>query len=169
MSAAAKAVQAAATAAKPRGKVGIIVSAGMMPKMVKVRVPTPVWNEHLRKYFHRHIDVLSHDERSACRTGDVVRILPIERASKLKRHMVAEVISPFGTGERIPIETPEELEERMNARRTARAENRAEKIAAKQATIEATKKAKREKYEKNLAAKEGNAAVDAAGEEKPPS
>ncbi|KAF3908029.1 hypothetical protein ABW21_db0201742 [Orbilia brochopaga] len=150
-SAATKAVQAAATAAKPRGKVGIIVSAGLMPKLVKVRVPTPVWNQHLRKYFHRHIDILSHDERSACRAGDVVRILPIERASKLKRHMVAEVISPFGTGDRIPIETPEELDERMNRRRTVRSERRADKKAEKQEAIDAHKKAKKEKNERLLA------------------
>ncbi|KAJ6263750.1 LOW QUALITY PROTEIN: hypothetical protein Dda_2321 [Drechslerella dactyloides] len=158
MSAAAKAVQAAAKAAKPRGKVGIIVSAGMMPKMVKVRVPTPVWNEHLRKYFHRHVDILSHDERSACRAGDVVRILPIERASKLKRHMVAEVISPFGTGDRIPIETPEELDERMNARRTVRSERRAEKLSQKRSAIEAFKQAKKDKQAK----RDGHAASDAS-------
>ncbi|KAF3114472.1 hypothetical protein TWF706_008389 [Orbilia oligospora] len=44
------AVQAAArSTSKPFTRVGVVVSAGKMPKMIKVRVPSPVWNSKLRK------------------------------------------------------------------------------------------------------------------------
>ncbi|KAF3925280.1 hypothetical protein ABW20_dc0106654 [Dactylellina cionopaga] len=105
-------------------RVGIVVSAGLQPKMVKVRVPMPVWNAKLRKYFHHHQDHLTHDENSACLAGDVVRIQPFQRHSKHKKHVIYEVISPFGTGERKPIETPEERAERLKIKRDAKLDKR---------------------------------------------
>ncbi|KAF3939288.1 hypothetical protein ABW19_dt0209742 [Dactylella cylindrospora] len=93
--------------------------------MIKVRVPMPVWNKKLRKYFEHHEDHLTHDENSACRTGDVVRIQPFQKSSKHKKHVVYEIITPFGTGDRKPIETPEERERRLREKREAKVERKA--------------------------------------------
>lgn len=37
-----------------------------------------------------------HDPRSSLRTGDIVRILPGWRVSKHVRHVVTEIVAPFG-------------------------------------------------------------------------
>ncbi|KAK6540292.1 hypothetical protein TWF694_009101 [Orbilia ellipsospora] len=136
---------AAAQATKPKifTRVGIVVSAGLQPKMVKVRVPSPVWNSHLRKYLHWHKDHLAHDETSACLAGDVVRIQPYLRHSKHKKHVVYEIISPFGTGERKAIETPEERETRWKEKRDAKLERREVKRKEKEEKIMAGKKRKK--------------------------
>ncbi|EPS45393.1 hypothetical protein H072_577 [Dactylellina haptotyla CBS 200.50] len=150
----AAAVTAAATAAvKPKvfTRVGIVVSAGMQPKMVKVRVPMPVWNSKLRKYFHHTKDHLAHDENSACLAGDVVRIQPFQRHSKHKKHVVYEVISPFGTGERKAIETPEEREARLKAKRDVKLEKREVRRKIEEEKMLAKKRGKEVQAEESAA------------------
>ncbi|KAF3194168.1 hypothetical protein TWF225_008330 [Orbilia oligospora] len=128
------AVQAAArSTSKPFTRVGVVVSAGKMPKMIKVRVPSPVWNSKLRKYFHHTKDHLTHDENSACEAGDIVRIQPFVKHSKHKKHVVYEIISPFGTSERKPIETPEERDARIQADKDKKLEKKATRRANKEA------------------------------------
>jgi len=61
-----------------------------------------------------------------------VRILPFAKSSKHKRHVVHQVVTPFGTGERIPIETAEERTERILNKTSAKVERKAAaKVAAK--------------------------------------
>ena len=76
-----------------------------------------------QSYTH-HDHYLVHDEYNACRAGDVVRLLPGMRSSKHKKHVVAEVITPFGTGERKPIETEEEWQLRKSQKEAAKLERR---------------------------------------------
>lgn len=56
--------------------------------------------------------------------GDVVRIQPFQRHSKHKKHVVYEVVTPYGIEERKPIETPEERWKRLEDKRFARLERR---------------------------------------------
>ncbi|KAF3915660.1 hypothetical protein AA313_de0200513 [Arthrobotrys entomopaga] len=95
------------------------------------------------RYQHHHKDHLTHDETSACLAGDVVRIQPFLRHSKHKKHVVYEIISPFGTGERKPIETPEEREARWKEKRDAKLERKETKRKEKEEKIMAGKKKKK--------------------------
>jgi len=46
--------------------------------------------------FNRYENYLVHDEKEACITGDVVRIEAGVRTSRHKKHVVNEIITPFG-------------------------------------------------------------------------
>lgn len=74
---------------------------------------------------HRHQTLLVHDENEACVEGDVVRVEPQFITSKLKNHIVAEIISPFRTGEvRKPVETTEEFLARHQLKRLGKLKRR---------------------------------------------
>lgn len=91
---------------------------------------------------------LVHDPNSSLRTGDVVSIVPGWPTSQHKRHVVKEIIAPFGTpiedrpqvpteDERIAQRDQQKAEKdaRRNARRTAA---RDAKIAERHAKLSAT-------------------------------
>ena len=72
-------------------KVGMVVSTKMQKTIVvevSRRVPHPMYKKIVkkRKKFY------AHDEQSAARVGDVVRIVECRPLSKLKRWRLAEVI-----------------------------------------------------------------------------
>ncbi|KAK6213020.1 ribosomal protein S17 [Colletotrichum tabaci] len=89
---------------------GVVVSAGLMQKTVKVRVGGQQWKQAVQKMFTRPKDYLVHDPNSSLRTGDVVSIVPGWRTSPLKRHVVKSIIAPHGIpiSERPPIPSEEE-------------------------------------------------------------
>ncbi|KAL8928449.1 MAG: hypothetical protein Q9208_001682 [Pyrenodesmia sp. 3 TL-2023] len=113
----------------PQTLCGTVVSAGKMMKAVKVRTSKQVYNSFLRKHFTAHQSHLVSDPNSSLREGDVVRIAPAWRASKHIRHVVTEIVSPWGppVEERPPIPDLEEMAEEMRAKREAKIERRAAK------------------------------------------
>ncbi|KAI9894208.1 MAG: hypothetical protein M1814_004062 [Vezdaea aestivalis] len=91
---------------------GLVVSAGLMAKTVKVRVTRRVWDKKVRKYYFEPESILTHDPKSSLRAGDVVEIQPGWRASKMVRHVVTKLVVPFGGDEgRTQVLGREELEE----------------------------------------------------------
>ncbi|ODA78125.1 hypothetical protein RJ55_06728 [Drechmeria coniospora] len=111
---------------------GVVVSAGLMHKTVKVRVGGQLWNEVVKKCFADPKDYLVHDPNSSLRNGDVVSIVPGWPTSRHKRHVVKHIIAPFG----IPIaQRPlvPTLEERIAARE-AKKESKDERRALKRCT-----------------------------------
>lgn len=91
---------------------GVVVTAGLIDKTVKVRVGGLKWNNFLKKHFDDPKTYLVHDPANSLRQGDVVAISPGWRTSKSKRHVVKHIIAP-GAGlpisARPPIPSAEEL------------------------------------------------------------
>ncbi|TDZ19745.1 37S ribosomal protein S17 [Colletotrichum sidae] len=112
---------------------GIVVSAGRMQKTVKVRVGGQQWNQKVQKMFTKPKSYLVHDPNTSLRTGDVVSIVPGWRTSRHKRHVVKNIIAPYGTPieERPPI--PSE-EERLAARIQQREAKEARRAIGKHST-----------------------------------
>lgn len=111
---------------------GVVVTAGLIDKTVKVRVGGQKWNNFLKKHFDDPKTHLVHDPANSLRTGDVVAITPGWRVSKSKRHVVKHIIAP-GSGTPIsarpPIPSVEELtvdKDGKRAAKVARRELRAE-------------------------------------------
>ncbi|KAL1841017.1 hypothetical protein VTJ49DRAFT_4976 [Mycothermus thermophilus] len=131
------ATQAAKTAYRTfRELHGVVVSAGLMDKTVKVRVGGQKWNSFVKKFFDDPKTHLVHDPNNSLRLGDVVAITPGWRVSKSKRHVVKHIISP-GSGvpidKRPPIPTEEERLAEREADRAAKAERRKYRKAAEEA------------------------------------
>ncbi|KAK3989649.1 hypothetical protein QBC44DRAFT_266292 [Cladorrhinum sp. PSN332] len=106
---------------------GVVVSAGLIDKTVKVRVGGQKWNKFIKKHFNTPQTHLVHDPRNSLRQGDVVAITPGWRTSKDKRHVVKHIIAPgSGTaiGDRPPIPTWEELHAEVERKRAAKLERR---------------------------------------------
>ncbi|KAM4057998.1 ribosomal protein [Hirsutella rhossiliensis] len=99
---------------------GVVVSAGLMQKTVKVRVGGQKWNKVVNKWFADPKHYLVHDPNSSLRTGDVISIVPGWPTSQHKRHVVKHIIAPYGVPieERPPVPT---LEERITERETKKA------------------------------------------------
>ncbi|KAK3941166.1 hypothetical protein QBC46DRAFT_353501 [Diplogelasinospora grovesii] len=131
---------------------GVVVTAGLMQKTVKVRVGGQKWNNFLKKYFDDPKTYLVHDPNNSLRAGDVVAITPGWRTSKSKRHVVKHIIAPAGVPieERPPVPTEEERWAAKLAEKAAKDERKAlrKQIAAAQAALERaellTRKAQRE-------------------------
>ncbi|OLN87653.1 37S ribosomal protein S17, mitochondrial [Colletotrichum chlorophyti] len=106
---------------------GVVVSAGLMQKTVKVRVGGQQWNSKVQKMFTKPQTHLVHDPNSSLRAGDIVSIVPGWRTSPHKRHVVKSIIAPHGTpiAERPPIPTEEERFAAAIAKREAKVARRA--------------------------------------------
>ncbi|KAK4156415.1 hypothetical protein C8A00DRAFT_12646 [Chaetomidium leptoderma] len=85
---------------------GVVISAGLMDKTVRVRVGGQKWNSFVKKFFDDPKTHAVHDPNNSLRTGDVVAITPGWRVSKSKRHVVKHIIAP-GSG--VPIESREPI------------------------------------------------------------
>ncbi|KAI9798816.1 MAG: hypothetical protein M1825_004989 [Sarcosagium campestre] len=111
-----------------RSLTGVVVSAGLMMKTVKVRVARRIWDSHIRKHYIKPENLLVHDPRASLIAGDIVTISPGWRRSKWVHHVVTSIVTPFGKpiSERPPVPTLEELEK-------AREEKRARKLERKEA------------------------------------
>ncbi|AEO67756.1 uncharacterized protein THITE_2116766 [Thermothielavioides terrestris NRRL 8126] len=128
------AVQAAKTAFRRfRELHGVVISAGLMDKTVKVRVGGQKWNNWVKKFFDDPKTHLVHDPNNSLRLGDIVAITPGWRVSKSKRHVVKHIIAP-GSGvpieERPPVPTEEERWAEREAERALKAKRRAAKKMA---------------------------------------
>ncbi|CCT67437.1 related to ribosomal protein [Fusarium fujikuroi] len=106
---------------------GVVVSAGLMDKTVKVRVGGQKWNKIVNKWFADPKHYLVHDPNSSLRTGDVVSIVPGWPTSQHKRHVIKHIIAPYGTPttERPPVPTLEERIADYEAKKAKKDERRA--------------------------------------------
>ncbi|KAF4334100.1 ribosomal protein s17 [Fusarium beomiforme] len=106
---------------------GVVVSAGLMEKTVKVRVGGQKWNKIVNKWFADPKHYLVHDPNSSLRTGDVVSIVPGWPTSQHKRHVIKHIIAPYGTplDERPPVPTLEERIADYEAKKAKKDERRA--------------------------------------------
>ncbi|KAF2858873.1 nucleic acid-binding protein [Piedraia hortae CBS 480.64] len=88
---------------------GVVVSSGKMQKTVKVRVQGQKWNSRIKKFYADPQNHLVHDPNSSLATGDVVKLHRLH-VSKRVRHVVSEIVAPFGTPveSRPPIPTADE-------------------------------------------------------------
>lgn len=96
---------------------GIVVSAGLMDKTVKVRLGGQRYEPRVHKWFKEPRYKLVHDPANSLRQGDVVAISTSWRESQHVRHVVKHIIAPYGPGidERPPIPT---MQERAALRQT---------------------------------------------------
>ncbi|KAL9026107.1 MAG: hypothetical protein Q9196_005173 [Gyalolechia fulgens] len=78
------------------------------------------------KHFTAYQSHLVSDPNSSLRTGDVVRIAPGWCTSKHVRHVVTEIVAPWGppVEERPPVRTLEEMAEERRVKREAKMERR---------------------------------------------
>ncbi|KAK8098653.1 uncharacterized protein PG998_014139 [Apiospora kogelbergensis] len=119
-------------------KTGVVVSAGLIDKTVKVRLWGQRWENHVAKSFKYPHFHLVHDPSNSVRQGDVISIAAGWRASSRKKHVVKHIIAPHGTpiDARPPVPTEEELKADYIAERVAKIERReaaaAERREAKQ-------------------------------------
>ncbi|KAF5549740.1 hypothetical protein FPHYL_9570 [Fusarium phyllophilum] len=106
---------------------GVVVSAGLMDKTVKVRVGGQKWNKIVNKWFADPKHYLVHDPNSSLRTGDVVSIVPGWPTSQHKRHVIKHIIAPYGTptAERPPVPTLEKRIADYEAKKAKKDERRA--------------------------------------------
>jgi small subunit ribosomal protein S17 len=105
---------------------GVVVSAGLMEKTVKVRVGGQKWNKIVNKWYTDPKHYLVHDPNNSLRSGDVVSIAPGWPTSQHKRHVVKHIIASFGESieKRAPIPTLEELIADRDAKKLAKDERR---------------------------------------------
>ncbi|CRK17944.1 hypothetical protein BN1723_011456 [Verticillium longisporum] len=75
---------------------GVVVSAGLMQKTVKVRVGGQKYNRKVQKMFTTPKSYLVHDPNSSLRTGDVVSIMPGTGGEEVPYVMVAGSFSDAG-------------------------------------------------------------------------
>ncbi|KAL8804491.1 MAG: hypothetical protein Q9182_002498 [Xanthomendoza sp. 2 TL-2023] len=110
----------------PKFLCGVVVSAGKMMKAVKVRSVKQIYDKFLRKHYTAYQSHLVSDPNSSLRTGDVVRIAARPPASKHLRHVVTQIVAPWGppAEERPPIPTLEELDAQKKAKRKAKTARR---------------------------------------------
>lgn len=133
---------------------GVVVSAGLMQKTVKVRVGGRKWNSQVQKVWpctprqrsascHRANNCLPsqwfldprqylvHDPNSSLRLGDVIAISPGWRTSRQKRHVVKHIIAPAGVpiDQRPPVPTQEERIAEYEANKKVKDDRRATRKA----------------------------------------
>ena len=106
---------------------GVVVTAGLMEKTVKVRVGGLKWNNFLKKHFSDPKTYLVHDPNNSLRAGDVVAISPGWRTSQHKRHVIKHIIKPSGVPieDRPPILSQEELSAEREAAQKEKQQRRA--------------------------------------------
>ncbi|BFZ60827.1 hypothetical protein YB2330_001879 [Saitoella coloradoensis] len=71
---------------------GVVVSAGLMAKTVKVRVATRVMHPIVRKVITKHTSFLVHDEEQTGQIGDIVEIAEGEQRSTKKKFTITKKI-----------------------------------------------------------------------------
>ncbi|KAL8674892.1 MAG: hypothetical protein Q9168_000695 [Polycauliona sp. 1 TL-2023] len=110
----------------PQSLYGVVVSAGRMMKAVKVRTVKQVYDSFLQKHYTAHQSHLVSDPNSSLRTGDVVRIAARPPLSKHIRHVVTDILAPWGlpANERPPIPNLQDLDAQYRAKREARSTRR---------------------------------------------
>ncbi|ORY67078.1 uncharacterized protein BCR38DRAFT_338205 [Pseudomassariella vexata] len=133
---------------------GVVVSAGLMDRTVKVRLWGKRWEKKVSKYFKVPSYHLVHDPNNSVRKGDVIACSSGWKTSKMKRFIVRHIVAPWGPGihERPPVPDEDELIVAEQARRAKMEDKKAAKakearrlaVEAKQAKL--AKKAEREAF-----------------------
>jgi len=83
---------------KRKTKVGTVVS-NKMQKTVVVSVDRLVMHPGYKKYYKRRSKFKAHDEKNACKVGDVVELIETRPLSKTKRWAVHSILKKEGAGE----------------------------------------------------------------------
>ncbi|TLD30414.1 hypothetical protein PspLS_02636 [Pyricularia sp. CBS 133598] len=124
---------------------GVVVSAGLMDRTVKVRVGGRIYNNVIKKHFNRPKTHLVHDPNNSCLTGDVVEISPGWPTSRHKRHVIVSILAAATTPaeSRPPVPSLEERIAEAQVKRAAKVERRAAIEAETQAKWAAAKEEKR--------------------------
>ncbi|KAH7029375.1 uncharacterized protein B0I36DRAFT_291008 [Microdochium trichocladiopsis] len=106
---------------------GIVVSAGLMDKTVKVKLGGQRWEKRVNKHFKQPRYALVHDPRNSVRQGDIISIQSSWRESQHVKHVVKHILAPYGEAidARPPVPTLEELIEEKVVKRAAKNERRA--------------------------------------------
>ncbi|KAM0195623.1 hypothetical protein ACHAPA_007475 [Fusarium lateritium] len=128
---------------------GVVVSAGLMDKTVKVRVGGQKWNKIVNKWFADPKHYLVHDPNTSLRAGDVVSIVPGWPTSQHKRHVIKHIIAPYGTPitERPAVPTLEERIADREAKKAAKDERRAARRQEEESKIQEERRLQNEKKE----------------------
>ncbi|OTB12578.1 hypothetical protein K445DRAFT_321025 [Daldinia sp. EC12] len=163
---------AAANVVRRAGKEmhGIVVSAGLMDKTVKVKLGGLRWEPRVQKFFKEPRFKLVHDPRNSLRQGDVVAIEPSWRVSQHVRHVVKHIIAPYGEPieSRDPVPTLEERIAERAAKRALKDERRAarkeEQARIREEMRVAALEAKEEKKRRGEAMERGEELPPAATE-----
>ncbi|KAL9088059.1 MAG: hypothetical protein Q9165_006400 [Trypethelium subeluteriae] len=152
-----------------RNYTGVVVSAGKMSKTVKVRIMKQDWNHHVRKYFDRPVHYLTHDPASSLREGDIIRLASGNRFSKNVRHVVTQIIAPFGPplSERPPLPSLDDIQARKDEKKAAKTERKSARITEEIRRKKEEKRLQREKRRSKEAGKTGEAKVADSEESKP--
>lgn len=105
---------------------GIVVSAGLMDKTVKVKLGGQRWEKRISKHFKQPRYALVHDPRNSVRQGDIISIQQSWRESQHVKHVVKHILAPYGESieSRPAVPTLEELIEEKIAKRAAKNERR---------------------------------------------
>lgn len=108
---------------------GIVVSAGLMDKTVKVKLGGQRWEKRINKHFKQPRYALVHDPRNSVRQGDIISIQTSWRESQHVRHVVKHILAPYGEAieARPAVPSLEELIEEKIAKRAAKNERRVQK------------------------------------------
>ncbi|KAL2045612.1 hypothetical protein N7G274_002040 [Stereocaulon virgatum] len=116
----------------PQTLCGVVVSAGKMMRAVKVRTAKQVFNNYLKKNYLVHKNHLVSDPNSSLRTGDVVKITNEKRVSRHIKHVVTEIVAPWGPGieERPRIMSREERFEKWRVWKEGKEKRRRERREA---------------------------------------
>ncbi|KAJ1325602.1 small subunit ribosomal protein S17 [Microdochium nivale] len=105
---------------------GIVVSAGLMDKTVKVQLGGQRWEKRIKKHFKQPRFALVHDPRNSVRQGDIISIQTSWRESQHVRHVVKHILAPYGEAidARPAVPSLEELIEEKVTKRAAKNERR---------------------------------------------
>ncbi|RKU41117.1 hypothetical protein DL546_003303 [Coniochaeta pulveracea] len=152
------AASTSAAAARPifRELHGVVTSAGLMDRTVKVQVGGQRWNGRIKKFFNDPKTYLVHDPNNSLRTGDVVAITPGWVTSQHKRHLVKHIIAPNGSPveERPPVPTQDEMWAAREAKKAAKDARRAERAEAERLARQQEKEEKEERRRRKMAGRE---------------
>ncbi|SMQ51576.1 unnamed protein product [Zymoseptoria tritici ST99CH_3D7] len=136
--------------------VGVVVNSGKMDKTVTVRINGQKWNTRIRKMFPDHIQHLVHDPNNSLVTGDVVELHRLKVSRKVE-HVVASIVSPFGTPieSRAPIPTADERLAAYKEYRFKKLQRRELRVKAAEGKAEAIRALKKKGLNPGAGVEEG--------------
>jgi len=102
--------------------VGTVVNAGERARTIRVRVDELKWNKNVQKYLPAPYHLLVRDTNRSCVIGDVIHLRSNWRVSKHVRHVLTQIVTPFGTplSERPPVQSVDELQQEYETYRYAK-------------------------------------------------
>ncbi|KAI1996564.1 hypothetical protein LOZ53_000924 [Ophidiomyces ophidiicola] len=119
---------------KMKPRIGTVIGAGKMDKVVRVQYIIQVMDNHLGKPFDKKMVVRVADPRNSLREGDLIKFIPGYRTSKNVHHVVDRIVAPFGEdiSQRPPLMTPlERAQSRIPKRNKGKTELKIGKVKAR--------------------------------------